>query len=438
MSEEKQNNITDTSAQPPKSADPIYEELNPLKIAQEQFTRAADLLKLDQGLRGMLVHCDRSLEVFIPVRMDDGSISTFTGYRVQHNNARGPFKGGVRYHADVTLDEVKALAMWMTWKCAVVNIPFGGAKGGVIADVKNMSRGEIERLTRRYTTQIMPIIGPEIDIPAPDVNTNEQVMGWILDTYSMNIGHRALGIVTGKPISLGGSLGRREATARGCVYTIRRAAEKLRFNLNDARIVVQGFGNVGFNAADILHREGARVIGVSDVRGGIYNKNGLHPRAVLEHSRGTGSVVGFSQADTITNEELLALRCDVLIPAALGNALRADNADNVKAKIVAEAANGPTTPEADQILFKRGIFVIPDILANAGGVTVSYFEWVQGLQSFFWSEDQVNEKLEGVMSCAFEEVNTIRSDKDCDMRTAAYLAAVKRVADAIETLGLYP
>lgn len=409
-----------------------------LEHVTRYFNRAADLLNMDKSWREMLTKCKRSLEVSIPVRMDDGTIRTFTGYRVQHDNTCGPFKGGIRYHPDVTLDEVKALAMLMTWKCAVVNIPFGGAKGGVVCNPKTMSIGEIERLTRRYTTEIMPIIGPEYDIPAPDVNTNEQIMAWIMDTYSMNIGHRVLSVVTGKPVGLGGSLGRREATSRGCVFAIMKAAEKLSMSLDDAKIVVQGFGNVGFHLADIMHRAGARIIAVSDSGGAIYNKNGLQPRAVLLHKQETGSVVGFGGADGITNEELLTLECDVLVPAALGGAITKEIAENVQAKIVAEGANAPITPDADEILYRRGILVIPDILANAGGVTVSYFEWVQGLQSFFWSEEEVNRNLEKVITSAFESVYKTAKEKNIDMRTAAYLIAVEKVAEGTRILGIYP
>ncbi len=409
-----------------------------LKDTIKTFNRAAELLGLDEGWRNLLTTCNRSLEVSIPVKMDDGSIHTFVGYRVQHNNARGPFKGGIRYHPHVSLEEIKALAMLMTWKCAVVNIPFGGAKGGVICEPKKMSAGEIERLTRRFTTEMMPVIGPDYDIPAPDINTNEQIMSWIMDTYSVNVGRRVLGVVTGKPVSLGGSLGRREATARGCVYVMQKAAEKLHMTLDDARIVVQGFGNVGFHLADIMHRFGARIIGVSEVDAALINKNGLAPRAILEHKRQTGSIAGFPQADTITNEELLTLQCDVLVPAAIEGTVTKEIAENIKTKILVEAANAPTTPEADELLNEKRVFIIPDILANAGGVTVSYFEWVQGLQSFFWTEEQVNENLENVMKAAFESVYFTAQEKNIDMRTAAYLIAVEKVYDATRKLGLYP
>jgi len=414
------------------------EESNVLKNTIIFFTRAAEILKLEDEWQSLLTSCNRSLQVDFPVKMDDGSIKIFVGYRVQHNNARGPFKGGIRYHPDVSLDEIKALSMLMTWKCAVVNIPFGGAKGGVICDPKKMSISEIERLTRRFTSEIMPVIGPDYDIPAPDINTNEQIMSWIMDTYSVCAGKRVMGIVTGKPVSIGGSLGRREATARGCVYVVMKAAEKLHLHLEDARIVVQGFGNVGFNLADIMHRWGARIIGISELEGGIYNKNGLSPRAVLEHKRETGSILGYSGSETITNEKLLTLKCDVLVPAAIEGTITKEIAENVQAKIIAEAANGPTTPEADEILRQRGLFIIPDILANAGGVTVSYFEWVQDSQSFFWTEEQVNETLENIMKSSFESVFTTAQKQDIDMRTSAYVIAVDKVADATRKLGLFP
>jgi glutamate dehydrogenase (NAD(P)+) len=370
--------------------------------------------------------------------MDDGSVKTFTGVRVQHNNARGPFKGGLRYHPTVTADYIKTMAMLMTWKCAVVNIPFGGAKGGIICDPKTMSLTEIERLTRRFTIQIMPIIGPEYDIPAPDVNTNEQIMAWIMDTYSVNMGHRVLGVVTGKPVELGGSLGRREATATGCFFTIVKACEKLKLSLKDLRVAIQGYGNVGFNLANILHKHGARIIAVSDSGGAIYNKKGLDPIKVRDFKFETRSVAGYKDADTITNKELLALECDVLAPSALGGVITGAVAENLNAKILAEAANAPVTPEGDEVLKKRSIFVIPDILANAGGVTVSYFEWVQGLQSFFWTEEHVVETLEQIMNNAFDNVYNTAQQRKIDMRTASYLIAVEKVSVATRKLGFYP
>ncbi len=406
--------------------------------ALDLVNRAADMLDLDQSCRNLMVRFKRILEVGVDIKADDGIIKSFTGFRVQHNNARGPFKGGLRFHPNVTLEHVKTMAMLMTWKCALVNIPFGGAKGGIICNPKEMSDREIESITRRFTMQIMPLIGPEYDIPAPDVNTNEQIMAWILDTYSVNIGYRVLGVVTGKPVELGGSLGRREATSRGCVFAIENAAEKLDLNLQSARVVVQGYGNVGYNLADILYNYGVTIIGVSDSKGGIYDKNGLDPRAVMEHKQKTGSVVDYPGSDTITNEELLTLDCDILVPAALGGAVKSAIAENIKAKIVAEAANAPVTPKADAVLNERGIFVIPDILANAGGVTVSYFEWVQGLQSFFWSEEQVNKNLRHIIKTAFDSIYTTAQEQNVDMRTASYLIAVDKVARATTKLGLYP
>jgi glutamate dehydrogenase (NAD(P)+) len=371
--------------------------------------------------------------------MDDGSIKMFEGYRVHHNVDRGPSKGGIRYHPNVTIDEVKALAMWMTWKCAVVNVPFGGAKGGVICDPHKMSMGEIERLTRRYTTEISFFIGPEKDIPAPDVNTNPQIMAWIMDTYSMNIGYSVPHVVTGKPLEIGGSEGRVEATARGCIFTILKTCKFLGLPINKARVVIQGYGNAGYNVAKLIVEEGARVIAISDSKGGIYNEEGLNPEEVIRHKRETGSVIDFPKARNITNEELLELDCEILVPAALENQIHENNAHKIKAKIIAEAANGPTTPEADKILFSRGIFVIPDILANAGGVTVSYFEWVQDLQAFFWKEEDVNLKLKEVIESSFYNVLEIfKREKDIDMRTAAYMLAIGRVARAVQLRGLYP
>ncbi len=414
------------------------ETLNPFEIAQAQFDAAADYLMLDEGLRTILKRPKRQLIVSIPVRMDDGRIKVFEGYRVQHNLSRGPAKGGIRYHPDVTLDEVKALASWMTWKCATVNIPYGGGKGGVRVDPKQLSMGELERLTRRYATEIAPIIGPDRDIPAPDVYTTPQTMAWIMDTISMFHGHTELGVVTGKPLSLGGSKGRHEATARGCQYTTRAACAVKRISLKGAKVAVQGFGNAGSIAARLLHEDGATVIAASDSKGGIYNENGIDPEAALRHKEETGSLVGFKGCDAISNEELLELRCDVLVPAALENTITLDNAEHIRAKIVAEAANGPTTPGADRILRERGIFVIPDILCNAGGVTVSYFEWVQDLYGFFWTEHEVNSYLERTMSAAFREVHAAAEKYRVDMRTGAYITAVARVAEATKVRGIFP
>jgi len=414
------------------------ETLNPFEIAQAQFDTAADYLMLDEGLRTILKTPKRQLIVSIPVRMDDGRIKVFEGFRVQHNLSRGPAKGGIRYHPDVTLDEVKALASWMTWKCATVNIPYGGGKGGVRVDPKQLSIGELERLTRRYATEIAPIIGPDRDIPAPDVYTTPQTMAWIMDTISMFHGHTELGVVTGKPLSLGGSKGRHEATARGCQYTTRAACAVKRISLKDAKVAVQGFGNAGSIAARLLHEDGATVIAASDSKGGIYNEHGIDPEAALRHKEETGSLVGFKGCDRITNEELLELRCDVLVPAALENTITMDNADHIRARIVAEAANGPTTPGADQILREKGTFVIPDILCNAGGVTVSYFEWVQDLYGFFWTEHEVNNYLERTMNAAFKDVHAAAEKYRVDMRTGAYITAVARVAEATKVRGIFP
>ncbi len=444
-------------------------ETNPYKIAQSQLDAVAERLKLKKGIHEFLRTPRRELSVNFPVRMDNGEIKTFQGYRVQHNMARGPCKGGIRYHWNVSLDEVRALAMWMTWKCAVVNIPYGGAKGGIICNPKEMSQSELERMTRRFTTEISIIIGPEKDIPAPDVYTNAQTMAWIMDTYSMIKGYSVPGVVTGKPIHLGGSKGRNEATARGCMFTIREALkhfdhkvippekwqkeckvgeldgdicdgdEGTGFKIDNATVAIQGFGNAGSISAALLSAKGAKIIAVSDSKGGIANKKGLNIPKLIEHKNKTGSVIGFAGAnDDLGPKDVLELDCDVLVPAALENQITDENADNIKAKIVAEAANGPTTPEADKILHEKNIFLIPDILANAGGVTVSYFEWVQGLQQFFWSERDVNVQLREIMTKAFHEVLTISEREKADMRTAAYMLAVKRVADAIQHRGIFP
>ena len=412
--------------------------INAWTVAQRQFDLAAERLNLDPGLRAVLREPRRALTVTFPVHMDDGTVQVFTGYRVQHNLGRGPAKGGIRYHQDVTLDEVKALAMWMTWKCAVVGIPYGGGKGGVIVDPKKLSKKELEALSRRFFTEISVLVGPERDIPAPDVNTTPQIMAWFMDTYSMHAGYTVPGVVTGKPISLGGSEGRNEATARGCVYTIVDAAAHLGMDLGRAKVVVQGFGNAGSIAAQLMSDEGSSVIAVSDTGGGILAPDGLDIPKVLAWKKEHGTVVGFPGSQTITNAELLELDCDILIPAAYENQITASNAPNVMAKIVAEAANGPTTPEADRILAEKGVFMIPDILANAGGVTVSYFEWVQDLNRDHWSEAVVNSKLKEIMDRSFGEVIAMAQRESCDMRTAAYLVAVKRVADATALRGLYP
>jgi glutamate dehydrogenase (NAD(P)+) len=412
--------------------------INPWEVAQRQFDLAAERLNMDPGLRQVLREPRREFTCHFPVHMDDGSVQVFTGYRVQHNLGRGPAKGGLRYHQDVSLDEVKALAMWMTWKCAVVGIPYGGGKGGVIVDPKKLSQKELEGLTRRFATEIEVLIGPERDIPAPDVNTNAQVMAWIMDTYSMHQGYTVPGVVTGKPISLGGSEGRHEATARGCVYTIVEAARHLGMDLKKARVSVQGFGNAGSIAARLVSEEGATVVAVSDSTGGIHAPGGLDIGKVVAWKQEHGTVQGFPGATDITNAEVLEVDCDILIPAALENQITSRNAGRIKARLIAEAANGPTTPDADAELFSRGVFMIPDILCNAGGVTVSYFEWVQDLNRDHWSEKVVNEKLHGIMTKAFDETLTIAERDSIDMRTAAYLLAVKRVADAMDMRGLYP
>jgi glutamate dehydrogenase (NAD(P)+) len=411
---------------------------NPLLNAQRQFDIAADMLNLDNGLRKILRVPQRELTVNFPVRMDDGSIEVLTGFRIQHNINRGPAKGGIRYHPDVNIDEVRALAMWMTWKCATVNIPYGGAKGAVIVDPKLLSLSELERLTRRYTSEISLVIGPDKDIPAPDVGTTPQIMAWIMDTYSMHSGHTVPAVVTGKPLNIGGSQGRNEATARGLVYVLREASRHLSFDITGARVAIQGFGNAGAISARLLDELGATVVAVSDSRGGIYSRDGLPVGDVLAHKARTGSVIDFPEADRVSNADLLELPCDILIPAALENQITARNAERIQARVIGEAANGPTTPAADEILYDRGVFVIPDILANAGGVTVSYFEWVQGLQEFFWSEREVNAQLERVLVGAFQNVLRVAQERRVHMRTAAYLLAVDRVARATTTRGIYP
>ncbi|HVC80880.1 MAG TPA: Glu/Leu/Phe/Val dehydrogenase [Chloroflexota bacterium] len=411
---------------------------NPFQVAQQQFNQAADLLHLADGYRQMLGDCDRELTVRFPVTMDDGGIKVFTGYRVQHDTSRGPAKGGIRFHHEVTLDEVKALAMWMTWKCAVVGIPFGGAKGGVICTPNEFSARELERLTRRFASEISIIIGPQKDIPAPDVNTNAQIMGWLMDTISMQTGYSVPATVTGKPLSLGGSEGRSEATGRGVMFVTMEALRHLGIAPEGATVVVQGFGNVGSNAAKCLAEMGCRIVGLSDMYGGIHNSNGIDLAQVNAHMAETRSLQGVPDVERLTNDELLALPCTVLVPAALENQLTGMNAGNVRARIVAEGANGPTTPEADRILREKGVFLIPDILANAGGVTVSYFEWVQGLQSFLWKEAEVNAKLREVMVRSFHEVMAKATDLRTDLRMGAYVLAVAKVVQAVEARGIYP
>ncbi len=406
--------------------------------AQARFDEAADALRLNPNVRGVLREPRRELTVHFPVERDDGSIEVFTGYRIQHNLARGPAKGGIRYHPEVTLDEVKALAMLMTWKCAVVQIPYGGAKGAVICNPKEMSLRELERMTRRYTTEISILIGPESDIAAPDVNTNAQTMAWMMDTISMHQGYSVPGVVTGKPLSIGGSEGRTDATGRGVVYCIQEAAKLVKLDLRDARIAVQGFGKVGGATVRLLHELGCKIVAVSDMSGAVFRGDGVEPTLALRQQQETGSLVGTPRTERISNEDLLRLDCDVLVPAALEGVLRADNAGGVKAKIVAEGANGPTTPEADAMLREQGTLVIPDILCNAGGVTVSYFEWVQDREEFFWTLEEINARLRRIMTRAFEDTARIAREHDVELRKAAYMLAVGRVAEATLTRGIYP
>ena len=409
-----------------------------LNIALKQLDIAAEKLNLDRRIHEMLKHPKRSLIVSITIKMDNGEIGVFTGCRVQHNDARGPFKGGIRYHPNVTLDEVTALAMWMTWKCAVVDIPYGGAKGGVCCNPKKMSTGELERMTRRYTSLILDVIGPYRDVPAPDVYTDAQTMAWIMDTYSQFKGYSVPECVTGKPLSIGGSEGRVEATSLGVIVCAREAAKHLGLNFKGATVAVQGYGSVGWNVAKIAHDMGCKIVAVSDSVGGIYCSEGLNPRYIYEHKSKTSSVVNYKGCKNITNEELLETKCDILIPAALENQITKANADKIKAKIVAEGANGPTTPEADKVLHEKGTTLVPDILANSGGVTASYFEWVQNLTREHWTLEEVNMKLENKMVKAFNDVHKVAKQEESDMRTAALMLGVGRVSDAIKTLGLWP
>lgn len=414
------------------------EDLNPFRIAQIQFDMAAEYLKLDQGLRQILRTPKRVLEVSIPTKMDNGQVKVFTGYRVQHNVARGPAKGGIRYHPNVSVDEVRALAAWMTWKTAAVNIPYGGGKGGVICDPKRMSKPELERMTRRYTFEILPIIGPEQDIPAPDVYTDAQTMAWIMDTYSMTKGYSTLGVVTGKPLSIGGSEGRNDATARGCVVVVEEACKVKKMSLRGATVAIQGFGHGGASAARLFTEKKARVIAIGDSRGGVFNSRGIDPLKAMRYKERSGTVVGMPGTSRISNDDLLTMKCDILVPAALEGVITLNNADQIKAKIVAEIANGPTTPHADEVLARRGITVLPDILTNAGGVTASYFEWVQDLQSFFWAASEVNARLEAVMRRAFLECYESMRKHRSYLRTGTYALAVGRVADAMLVRGLFP
>jgi glutamate dehydrogenase (NAD(P)+) len=411
---------------------------NPFHIARRQLRSVADVFGIDDRLVNVLQECKKAVEVSIPTHMDDGSVRAFTGFRVTHNVARGPSKGGIRYHPDVTLDEIKALAMWMTWKCSLMRIPFGGAKGGVVCDPKAMSRPELERMTRRYTSEIINEIGPERDIPAPDVGTDANTMAWIFDTYSMNKGHSVLGVVTGKPLTIGGSLGREEATARGSVYCLQAALAQQNRPLQGLTIAVQGFGNVGSFFAKFVAELGATVVAISDSTGGIHNPRGLDVAAAFARKRRGGSLSELKGGERITNEELLLLECDVLVPCALEQVITEANADRVRAPLIVEGANGPITPAADQILEANGILVLPDVLANAGGVVVSYFEWVQGLQEYFWKEDEVNARLNEIVTRAFDETWDTHNDRSISMRLAAYGLAVQRVAEATTTRGLYP
>jgi glutamate dehydrogenase (NAD(P)+) len=414
------------------------EELNPYEIAKQQFDRAAEYLGLEDSMRRVLKNAKRQLVVSIPVKMDNGEVQVFEGYRVQHNIARGPAKGGIRYHPNVTIDEVKALASWMTWKCATVGIPYGGGKGGVVCDPKALSRGELERLTRRYAFEIAPIIGPDSDIPAPDVYTDEQTMAWIMDTISMVRGHTELGVVTGKPISLGGSHGRAEATARGCLYALREACRVQGMELKDARVAIHGCGNAGANIAHLVASDGARVVAISDSRGGVFNEGGIDVDAALRHKKKTEMLRGLKDTKEIAADDVLGVDCDILLPSSLENVITMETVGQVKAKVIAELANGPTTPGADRVLADRGVFLVPDILANAGGVTVSYYEWVQDLYSYFWSENEINSRLEQTMRAAFQAVHEKAQQFDTDMRTAAYILAVDRVAEATRVRGIFP
>ncbi|MGH9542388.1 MAG: Glu/Leu/Phe/Val family dehydrogenase [Terriglobales bacterium] len=412
-------------------------ETNPWDSQEARFNLAARKLNLDEGLWRVLRYPTREITLHIPVQMDDGRVEVFTGYRVQHSVARGPGKGGIRFAPDVTLDEVRALASWMTWKCAVVNIPFGGAKGGIICDPKILSLGELERLTRRYTAELMEFIGPERDVPAPDVNTNEQVMAWIMDTYSMHARHTVTAVVTGKPLDLGGSRGRREATGRGCMIVCDQAIKKLGLERAKTRVVVQGFGNVGSNAARLLAKAGYLVVGIDEFDGGVYNPKGLDLPALAEYRAANGTLQGFANAEAVPRAELLTMPCDILLPAATENQITTRNADRIQAKIVCEGANGPTTAAADEVLQDKKIFIIPDILANAGGVTVSYFEWVQDRQGYFWKESEVNEQLQHIMETSFQDVVAYAERHQVNNRIAAYMLAIDRVAFTIKLRGIY-
>ena len=415
----------------------LEEEINPWEAQAARFDLAAQKLDLDEGLWKVLRYPNRELILHIPVTMDDGRIEVFTGFRVQHSIARGPSKGGIRYSPEVTLDEIRALASWMTWKCAVVNIPFGGAKGGIICDPKKMSMGELERMTRRYTAEMVEFIGPEKDVPAPDINTNEQTMAWMMDTYSMHMRQTVTAVVTGKPINIGGSRGRREATGRGLMIVCDEALKKLGMTRETSRVIIQGFGNVGSNAAKLMSDAGYKVIGIAEFDGGLYNTRGIDVNALLEHRQRQGTVVGFAGAESAASADLLTTECEILIPAAIENVITSRNADKIKARILCEGANGPTTSVADDILADKQVFVIPDILANAGGVTASYFEWVQDRQGFFWKEAVVNEQLENILVDAFDDVARYAETHNVNNRIAAYMLAVDRVAFTIKQRGIY-
>lgn len=413
-------------------------EANPWHQAMLQLDRAGAKMNMDPMVLERLRHCKRILTVSVPVKMDDGSMKVFEGYRIQHNLDRGPAKGGIRYHPQVSLDEVKALSFWMTMKCAVVNLPYGGAKGGIICDPKKMSQGEIERMTRRYTSEISIIIGPDKDIPAPDVNTNEQIMGWIMDTYSMTIGYSCPGVVTGKPLDVGGSLGRKEATGRGVFYVTRELSNLKGFDLRKAPVAIQGFGNVGANAANIFAEHGCKVVGVSDVGGGLYDAKGLDIPDIMAYRAKHDTIAGYTKAEHVPVDQFLEVPCDILIPAAMENQITHHNAPKIKAKYVIEGANGPTSNEADRILEQRGIVVVPDILANAGGVTVSYFEWVQDIQAYFWSEKDINARLQDIIVKAFREVYEVGEKERVDLRLAAFMVALNRLAKAVKIRGTFP
>jgi len=415
----------------------IEQESNPWEQQAARFNLAAEKLKLDEGLWRVLRQPNREIIVHIPVAMDNGQLEVFTGYRVQHSIARGPAKGGVRYAPDVTLDEVRALASWMTWKCAVVNIPFGGAKGGVICDPKQMSRGELERLTRRYTSELIEFIGPEKDVPAPDVNTNEQTMAWMMDTFSMHMRQTVTAVVTGKPLNMGGSRGRREATGRGVMIICDESIKKLNMPRETTRVIIQGFGNVGSNAALLMHQSGYKVVGIGEWDGGLYNSKGIDIQALWDYRQKEGHIHGFKGAERADTEDLLVSDCDILVPAATESVITSANADDVKAKILVEGANGPTTAAADDILADKHVFVMPDILANAGGVTASYFEWVQDRQGYFWKESVVNEQLEHIMVSSFEDVVRYAETHHVNNRIAAYMLAIDRVAYTIKVRGIY-